>query len=45
MTVDGHKNMPRGLDIPEGMGGRMGGMRTLHYVTLPEVKAKIVDSI
>lgn len=35
-TVDGHMNMPRGLDIPEGMGGLMGGMRTLHYFTLPE---------
>ncbi|MBQ7584850.1 MAG: hypothetical protein IJU40_01200 [Desulfovibrionaceae bacterium] len=35
-TVDGHMNMPRGLDIPEGLGGLMGGMRTLHYFTLPE---------
>lgn len=35
-TVDGHMNMPRGLDIPEGMGGLMGGMRTLHYFTLPQ---------
>ena len=35
-TVDGHMNMPRGLDIPEGMGGLMGGMRTLHYFSLPE---------
>ena len=34
--VDGHMNMPRGLDIPEGMGGLMGGMRTLHYFTLPQ---------
>ena len=34
-TVDGHMNMPRGLDIPEGMGGLMGGMRTFHYFTLP----------
>ena len=36
LTVDGHMNMPRGLDIPEGMGGLMGGMRTLHYFSLPE---------
>lgn len=36
--VDGHKNMPRGLDIPEGMGGLMGGMRTLHYLTLPQIE-------
>ena len=35
-AVDGHMNMPRGLDIPEGMGGLMGGMRTLHYFTLPK---------
>jgi len=34
--VDGHMNMPRGIDIPEGMGGLMGGMRTLHYFTLPQ---------
>lgn len=36
LQVDGHKNMPRGLDIPEGMGGLMGGMRTLHYFALPK---------
>ena len=35
-AVDGHMNMARGLDIPEGMGGLMGGMRTLHYFALPE---------
>ncbi|MBQ7607499.1 MAG: hypothetical protein IJU76_05965 [Desulfovibrionaceae bacterium] len=40
MTVDGHKNMPRGLDIPEGMGGLMGGMRTLHYMALPEANGQ-----
>ncbi len=34
-NVDGHMNMPRGLDVPEGMGGLMSGMRTLHYFTLP----------
>ena len=33
--VDGHMNMPRGFDIPEGMGGLMGGMRTFHYFALP----------
>ena len=38
-AVDGHMNMARGLDIPEGMGGLMGGMRTLHYFALPETPA------
>ncbi len=33
--VDGHMNMPRGFDIPEGMSGLMGGMRTFHYFALP----------
>lgn len=36
-TVDGHMNMPRGLDIPRNMGGLMGGMRTFHYFTIPSV--------
>ncbi|MBQ9274414.1 MAG: hypothetical protein IJ228_06320 [Succinivibrio sp.] len=37
MQVDGHKNIARGIDIPEGgLGGLLGGMRTLHYFTLPE---------
>lgn len=39
-TVDGHMNMPRGLDIPEGMGGLMGGMRTLQYFALPEANGQ-----
>ena len=39
-TVDGHMNMPRGLDIPTGMGGLMGGMKTLHYFTIPLVKGQ-----
>ncbi|WP_274967884.1 hypothetical protein [Succinimonas amylolytica] len=33
--VDGHLNMPRGIDIPRSMGGLMGGMRTFHYFTVP----------
>ena len=33
--IDGHMNMPRGIDIPEGMGGLMSGMRTLHYFAIP----------
>ena len=36
LTVDGHRNMPRGLDVPEGMGGLLNGMRTFHYFTIPE---------
>ena len=39
-TVDGHMNMPRGLDIPTGVGGLMGGMKTLHYFTLPAVNGQ-----
>ncbi|MBP3730284.1 MAG: hypothetical protein J6I40_02295, partial [Mailhella sp.] len=35
-NIDGHMNMPRGFDIPEGMGGLMGGMRTFHYFALPK---------
>jgi hypothetical protein len=35
-TVDGHLNMPRGLDIPIGMGGLFNGMRTFHYFTIPD---------
>ncbi len=36
LTVDGHLNMPRGYDVPEGMGGLLNGMRTFHYFTLPD---------
>lgn len=39
-TVDGHMNMPRGLDIPTGVGGLMGGMKTLHYFALPAVNGQ-----
>ena len=35
-TVNGHLNMPRGLDIPIGMGGLFNGMRTFHYFTIPD---------
>ena len=34
--IDGHMNMPRGIDIPQGMGGLMGGMRSLEYFAVPE---------
>ena len=36
MHVDGHLNMPRGLDVPTGMGGLLNGMRTFHYFSLPD---------
>ena len=36
MEVDGHLNMPRGLDVPTGMGGLLNGMRTFHYFTIPD---------
>ena len=39
-TVDGHMNMPRGLDVPAGMGGLMGGMKTLQYFTLPSANGQ-----
>ena len=37
MQVDGHLNMPRGIDIPEGRNGLMAGMRTVHYGTVPDL--------
>jgi hypothetical protein len=40
MFVDGHMNMPRGLDVPEGMGGLMNGMKTFHYFTLPQMNGQ-----
>ena len=36
LTVDGHRNMPRGLDVPTGMGGLFNGMRTFHFFTIPD---------
>ena len=36
MQVDGHLNMPRGLDVPTGMGGLLNGMRTFHYFSIPD---------
>ncbi|MBQ7667062.1 MAG: hypothetical protein IJS46_03605, partial [Kiritimatiellae bacterium] len=36
MYVDGHLNMPRGIDVREGMGGMLNGMRTFHYFTIPD---------
>ena len=36
LRVDGHLNMPRGLDVKEGMGGLLNGMRTFHYFSIPD---------
>ncbi|MBQ6471274.1 MAG: hypothetical protein IJJ33_04775, partial [Victivallales bacterium] len=36
LTVDGHRNEARGLDVPTGMVGLMNGMRTFHYFTIPD---------
>ena len=41
LTVDGHLNMPRGLDIPTGMGGLFNGMRTFHYFTIPDTNGHV----
>ena len=38
MQVDGHLNMPRGYDVPEGKNGLLNGMRTFHYFTIPDTK-------
>ncbi len=38
LEVDGHLNMPRGLDVPNGMGGLLNGMRTFHFFTLPDTR-------
>jgi len=43
LTVDGHLNMPRGLDVPTGMGGLFNGMRTFHYFTIPDTN-HLVDA-
>ena len=37
MKVDGHTNMLRGIDVPEGRHGLMAGMRTVHYGTIPDI--------
>lgn len=37
MRVDNHLNMPRGIDVPEGRNGLLGGMRTVHYSTIPDL--------
>ena len=37
MTVDGHRNILRGIDVPEGKNGLLAGMRTVHYGTIPDL--------
>jgi hypothetical protein len=37
MTVDGHRNILRGIDVPEGRNGLLAGMRTVHYGTIPDL--------
>ena len=37
MWVDGHLNVPRGIDVGVGMGGMLNGMRTFHYFSLPDM--------
>ena len=37
MTVDGHRNILRGIDVPEGPNGLLAGMRTVHYGTIPDM--------
>ena len=38
MTVDGHRNILRGIDVPAGQNGLLAGMRTVHYGTIPDLK-------
>ena len=38
MTVDGHRNVLRGIDVPAGQNGLLAGMRTVHYGTIPDLK-------
>ena len=40
MTVDGHRNILRGIDVPEGKKGLLAGMRTVHYGTIPDLKSQ-----
>lgn len=39
MPVDGRLRVPRGIDIPSGMGGMFNGMRTLQYFSIPDTGA------
>ena len=38
MTVDGHRNILRGIDVRAGQNGLLAGMRTVHYGTIPDLK-------
>ena len=37
MTVDGHRNILRGIDVPNAGNGLLAGMRTVHYGTIPDL--------
>ena len=37
MTVDGHRNILRGIDVRGGQNGLLAGMRTVHYGTVPDL--------
>ena len=37
MTVDGHLNILRGIDVRGGQNGLLAGMRTVHYGTVPDL--------
>ena len=40
MTVDGHRNILRGIDVKEGPKGLLASMRTVHYGTIPDLTTK-----
>ena len=43
MTVDGHRNILRGIDVPEGRNGLLAGMKTVHYGTIPDMNSATGD--
>ena len=43
MTVDGHRNVMRGIDVAEGRNGLLGGMKTVHYGVIPDLHSPTGD--
>jgi hypothetical protein len=43
MTVDGHRNVMRGIDVAEGRYGLLGGMKTVHFGTIPDLHSSTGD--
>ena len=43
MTVDGHRNVMRGIDVAEGRNGLLGGMKTVHFGTIPDLHSTTGD--